>query len=93
VTAALAVGGGATGVAGAPVNADATFCNSCGALAGTAASWSTRGSPGTAGMGGGAAGSAAAVALSANATGTAPAAAIMLVASNLLVNFMVLPIR
>ena len=33
MTSALAVGGGATGVAGAaaaPVNAEATFCNTCG---------------------------------------------------------------
>ncbi len=53
----------------------------------------TRHGRGRCGGAGGAAGSAAAVALSPSARPAAPAAAIMLVASILLVNFMVLPIR
>ena len=94
VSAALAVGGGATGVAGAagtPDRADARLCSSWGAMAGTFASWSISGRPGTTGLGGGA-GSAAAVALNVNAAEIAPAAAIIVVASNFPVRSMVFPI-
>jgi hypothetical protein len=66
---------------------------SCVAAAGLVASCWRNGRPGTLGAGAGAAGSAAAVALSASAIPVAPAAAIMLVASIFLVNFMVFPIR
>ena len=67
---------------------------SCVAAAGLAASCWRNGRPGTAGMGGGgAAGSAVAGALSASAAEIAPAAAIIVVASNFLVLCMVFPIR
>src|SRR5262249_56822002 len=68
-------------------------CTSCDAAAGLVASCWMNGRPGTLGTGAGAAGSAAAVGLRPSASPAAPAAAIMLVASIFLVNFMVLPIR
>ncbi|MBU9766310.1 hypothetical protein FR943_20990 [Mycobacterium sp. TNTM28] len=93
VTDAVADGTGAGAAAGVPLNAELTPCSSCGAAAGTPASWLTIGRPGAPGTAGaGATGSACAAALSANATGTAPAAAIMLVESAFQVKIMVLPI-
>jgi hypothetical protein len=99
VTDAVAAGAGVVAAAAgaadwAPPSSDVKPCMSCVAAAGLEASCWRNGRPGTLGAGAGAAaGSAAAVALSPSATGIAPAAAITLVASIFLVNFMVLPIR
>ena len=99
VTDAVAAGAGVAGAAGAaacaPPSIDVRPCMSCDAAAGLVASCWRNGRPGKlgAGAGAGAAGSAAAVALSPSATPVAPAAAIMLVASIFLVNFMGFPIR
>jgi len=104
VTDAVAAGAGVAGAAVAGVAAGCTAlstdvrpCTSCDAAAGFVASCCKNGRPGrlgTLGAGAGtAAGSAAAVALRPSASPAAPAAAIMLVASIFLVNFMVLPIR
>ena len=91
VAAGAAVAGAAAGAAAcAPLSTDVRPCMSVVAAAGLVASCWRNGRPGTPGVG---AGSAAAVALSPSASGIAPAAAIMLVASIFLVNFMVLPIR
>jgi len=97
VTDAVAAGAGVADAAGAaacmPPSTDVRPCMSWVAAAGLVASCWRNGRPGTLGAGAGAAGSAAAVALSPSAIGIAPAAAIMLVASVFLVNFMVFPIR
>jgi len=88
------VGAAAGAAACMPPSNDVRPCTSWVAAAGLVTSCWRNGRPGTLGAGAGAAtGSAAAVALSPNETGIAVAAAIMLVASIFLVNFMVLPIR
>jgi len=95
LTAALATGGGATGVAGVagtPVRADAAFCSNWGTLAGEAAACCTMSMPGTLGVVG-VTGSAPAMGLNARTAENRPAAAPATVTTRMLVRDMVLPIR